>query len=404
MALTIDIPNMDLFNREELKTLAQTEADVHVSLYMPTIRVEADLDQNHIRLKNLLKQSRQKLKDAGKREEDIDSLLSDVQSRVDDKAFWINQSDGLAIFVTPEFTRFWRLPLDFEELALVGDRFHLKPLFPLIATNNRFYVLALSQNRVRLFLGTHYSMNEIVSNEIPRSITDALFFDDPERQLQFHTGNRAGNRRDNVFHGQGRQNDDVRSRPQDQLRRFFREVDHGLAQTLQDDTAPLLLAGVEYYLPLYRDANSYQHMIEDEIVGGNPEHLNLKDLHSKAWEVIEKHFLESQKASIEQFRETSGQDEEMASTRIDEIVPAAAFSRIDTLYVPIGAHRWGRFNADANEVEVHEEYENGDEDLLDFAAVNTYLNGGNVHALRRENMPVEAELAATFRFPVKETA
>lgn len=395
---------MDLLNREQLKNLAQVQDDLCVSLYMPTVRVESDVSQNPIRLKNLLKQTRQRLKEAGERDERIEDVLSQAQARIEDSNFWMYQSDGLAIFVTPGDTQFYRLPLDFEEWCFVGNRFHLKPLFPLIATNNRFLLLTLHQKNVRLYQATHYSMNEIKSSEIPRTITDALFFDDPEKQLQFHTGNRAGERRDNIFHGQGRQNDDVRSRPQDQLRRFFREVDHGLMETLRDETAPLLLAGVEYYLPIYREVNSYSGLIETEIVGGNTEHLNLKDLHARAWPVIEKHFLQAQDQAIEKFKNLSGQDGELSSTDIREIVAASAYSRIDTLFVPVGEHQWGTFDPETSEVTLHDEYQQGDEDLLDLAAVNTYMHGGTVHALRRENMPSDGALAATYRFPMKETA
>ncbi len=395
---------MDLLNREQLKDLAQVQNDLCISLYMPTVRVESDVSQNPIRLKNLLKEVRGKLKESGHREEQIDEVLKPAQSRLEDSNFWMYQSDGLAIFITPEDTKYFRLPLDFKELCFVGRRFLLKPLFPLIATNNRFYMLALNQKHVQLYLGTRYSMNEIEASEIPRSITDALFYDDPERQLQFRTANRAGERQDAMFHGQGRQNDDVRSRPQDTLRRFFREIDHGLMEHLRDETAPLLLAGVESHLPIYRESNSYEHLISDEIVGGNTEHLNLKDLHAKAWPVMERHFLHERQEAIEKFQELTGKDGELSSTEMDDIIASAAYSRVDTLFARVGEHRWGTFDPESGRVTVHDEYQPGDEDLLDLAAVNTYLNGGVVHALKEEDMPADAVLAATYRFPMQETA
>jgi hypothetical protein len=39
-----------------------------------------------------------------------------------------------------------------------SDRFHLKPLLPLLTGDGRFYILALSQNQVRLLQGTRYSV------------------------------------------------------------------------------------------------------------------------------------------------------------------------------------------------------------------------------------------------------
>ncbi len=396
---------MDIFTRDDLQELAHTDADICISIYLPTARVESEVQQNPIRLKNLLKDVRRDLKAAGVRDAKAESMLRSVTDRLTETSFWLYQSDGLAIFITEEGTRYWRLPLDFREIVYVGPRFHLKPLFPIIAASHRFYVLALSQNQVKLYQATNFGMNEVVSNEIPKSITEALVFDDFEKQLQVRTVNRVGGRHEPAFHGHGGSNDETRSRPQDRLKRFFREVDHGVTDAIGDDTAPLLLAGVDHHLPLYRDQNSYQHLVADEIVSGNPDHLSPKQLHARAWEVMERHLVDAQRKAIDQFSETRGRENgELTSTDIAEIVAASAFSRIETLFVQRGVSIWGRFDPNTGNVEVHDEQQDGDEDLLDLAAVNTYLNGGFVHSLKPERMPVNEKIAATFRFPVKEPA
>lgn len=392
---------MDLLSRDQLKTLAQVNDDPCVSLYMPTMRVEADVSQNPIRLKNLLRQTRAHLKEAGHRDEQIDELLTVAQARIEDANFWQHQSDGLAVFISPQDTSFYRLPLNFDEVCFVGRRFHMKPLFPLIATNNRFFVLALDQKDVRLYLGTHYGLREVETDDIPRSITDVIDAEDRQKNLQVRTANRVGNRSDAAFHGHGGQADDMRSRPQDKLGRFFREVDAGLKTVLHDENAPLLLAGVESHLPIYGALNSYPHLIEDEIISGNTEHVNLKDLHSAAWPIMARHFLKEQEEAIGKFRNLSGNDGNLSSTDIEDVIASSAYRRIDTLFAQIGEHRWGTFDADTGKVTIRESYQYGDEDLLDYAAVNTYLNGGVVHALRPENMPADALLAATYRFPVE---
>lgn len=397
---------MDLFNRDELSALATVQSDLCVSLYFPTERVEAEQAQNPIRLKNLLKQTRASLRERGMREREIDQFLKPASERVEDAPFWINQSDGLAMFISNDEFHFWRLPLRFEEICYVGTRFHLKPLFPMIAANNRFYVLALAKNSVRLFQATHFSMNEVDSSEIPASITDALPFDELEKQLQHHTGARAGrDRSDMIFHGHGGGgSDDVRSKPQDHLRRFFREVANGLSETLHGETAPLILAGVEYYLPIYRSANTYGNLISSQIVAGNVEHSHQIDIHKKAWEIIEPYFAKEQEKSVDGFNDHLGHNGVLTSTVIEDIVPASIYGRVDTLFVPIGHHQWGKYDEDSQSVTLHEAYETGDDDMLDFAAVHTYLNSGVVHAMKPENMPAGGSLAATFRYPVQELA
>jgi hypothetical protein len=59
---------------------------------------------------------------------------------------------------------------------------------------------------------------------------------------------------------------------------------------------------------------------------------------------------------------------------------------------------WGAFDPVTNKVELHEDAKAGDRDLLDSAAVQTLLNGGQVYAVQPEQMPVEAPVAALFRY------
>jgi len=403
---------MDLFNRSELQRLAELEDDVCVSLYMPTYRNESDWSQNTTRLKNLLGDARDQLREQGYREDAIDDILSDARQLLDRPGFWRQKiADGLAIFITSGATQTFRVPLSFDEVAIVGDQFHLKPLFPLIAANNRFYLLALSQNDVRLYQGTHQSISEVETAEIPRDIVEAIAqYEDPEKQIQMHIQNRTAqadgsSRMDASHHGHGGGNpDDMSGEPQERLKRFLREVDESVSGYIAEEDVPLVLAGVSEYLPLYRDVNSYPHLIDDEIVAGNPESLNAQKLHQEAWAIVEPVFMEVEESEIERFEQLYYQDEDMASDDFHEIIPGCAYSRVDTLFVPVGEYRWGRFDPDTNTVEVHEDQKPGDGDLLNYAAVSAYLNGATVHALRPENMPGGRSVAATFRFQANVSA
>lgn len=390
---------MDLFSKEELTELASMEAEPCVSIFMPTFHVESELSQNPIRLKNLIRTTREELHQAGYRESDIEDLLKPVAGLVESNSFWLDQSDGFAAFLTPEESRFFRLPVDLEELVVTGERFHLKPLFPLIAANNRFYILALSKNRVRLYQGTHHSISEVESTEIPESIMDVLYDEEEVRSIQHHVANVAGGRHDAMFHGRGVTSDDDDHRAHDKIVRFFRDIDQGVRDTLGDETAPLVLAGVEYYLPLYKEVNGYKDLVDDTIVQGNHDYAKPKELHQKAWRLVEPRFLKSQDESIARFEQLSNNGKGLGSVDIHEIVPGAVFGRVDTLFVEIDAHVWGRYDQESNTLDLHDNHEAGDEDLLDLAAVHTFMHGGTVHALRADNMPADNSLAATFRYP-----
>ncbi|MBU1206287.1 MAG: hypothetical protein KKH04_05080 [Proteobacteria bacterium] len=383
---------MNLLSKEELKTLIEKPEGWCVSIYIPTHRAFPETKQDPIRFKNLLREAEERLKAAGLRSPDAKKLLKPAKPLIKDGLFWQYQADGLATFISSDLFYHYRLPLKFDELLVVTDRFHIKPLLPLFSHEGRFYILALSQNEVRFFQCTRYSVKEVEPENVPRSLSEALKYDDPERQLQFHTrAPAAGGERAAMFHGHGVGKDDTK----DNILRFFHLLDQGLYALIGKENAPLVLAGVDYLFPIYREANRYPHLMEQGIVG-NPEGLKGEELHEQAWRIAEPYFLKAQEEAITQYKQLAGSDR--ASNNLKAIVEGAYDGRIEILIVAVGIQQWGFFDLKTRMVHLHQEPELGDEDLLDFAAVQTYLNGGTVYALKPEEMPDEAPVAAVFRY------
>jgi hypothetical protein len=298
------------------------------------------------------------------------------------------------IFLSADTSRHYRLPVGFEELLVVAERFHIKPLLPLLSGDGRFYVLAISQNEVRLLQATRYSVDEVDLEGVPTSLAVALRFDDPEKRLQFHTATRTpGSKggRPAMFHGHGVSVNDAKT----DLLRYFHKVDAGLCELLRGEQVPLVLAGVDYLLPLYQEANTYPHLV-GEGIAGNPEDISAKELHRQAWAIVQPHFLLTQEEAAARYNQLV--DTEQASSELERIVPAAYHARVDTLFVALGVERWGTFDLKSNTIRLQERTEAGADDLLDFAAVETLLNGGTVYALDQDQMPGGAPLAAVFRY------
>jgi hypothetical protein len=383
---------MNLLSKEELKTLIEKPEGWCVSIYMPTHRAFPETKQDPIRFKNLLREAEERLKATGYRSPDVKRLLKPASVLIRDALFWQYQADGLATFISSDLFYHYRLPLKFDELLIVTDRFHIKPLLPLFSNDGRFFVLALSQNDVRLFHCTRYSANEVDLEGVPRSLSEALKYDNPEKQLQFHTrAPAAGGERAAMFHGQGVGKDDTK----DNILRFFHLLDQGLYALLGKENAPLVLAGVDYLLPIYREANRYPHLMKQGITG-NPEGLKAEELREQAWRILELYFLKAQEEAIAKYKEWAGSGR--TSNSLIEIVPGAYEGRVDVLFVSIGVQQWGVFDPKTRQVHLHHEAEPEDEDLLDVTAAHTYLNGGTVYALKPENMPDHTSLAALFRY------
>ena len=88
------------------------------------------------------------------------ALLEPAEKMLSEILFWRGQKDGLAIFLTSDASHFYQVPLEVPELVVVSERFHLKPLLELFG-DGVFYLLALSQNDVRLLQASKYSVSDV---------------------------------------------------------------------------------------------------------------------------------------------------------------------------------------------------------------------------------------------------
>ncbi|WP_036482027.1 hypothetical protein [Myxosarcina sp. GI1] len=383
---------MTLLSKTELENLLSETSEPCISIYMPAEKAGAETRQNPIRFKNLISEAEQQLDDLEMRSDDANNILQEAKETINNYDFWQHQDEGLAVFIAPNNLRYYRLPYNFEELVVVSDRPHLKPLLPVITRNSRFYLLALAQNQVKLFQGNHYSIKEIdLPAGVPDSIEEALKYDDPEKQIQYHSGGGSGN--SPTYHGQGVGT----TEDKEGIRRFLIAVERGMQNLLNDAKVPLVLAGANFLLPIYHETNSYNNLLEAGIEG-NPENTSPEDLHQQAWSIIEPHLQQERDDAIAQFNESLAADR--AGTEIEKILPAAYNGQVDTIFIAANAQKWGKFDPQANKIEFVEEPGDGAIDLLDYAAMRTFLQGGDVYILELEEMPEKSPIVATFRYPV----
>jgi hypothetical protein len=318
---------------------------------------------------------------------DIERLLQPAADLLDDPEHWRGVSDGLAVFVADGHFHSYRLPVAFEELVLVERGFHIKPLLPVLSNDGRFYVLALSQDQVRLLEGTRHHVHEIKVSGVPDSLAEALQYDREGRtQLRTASGGQGA-----VYQGAGEEN----IKPD--ILRYFQIVDRGLRDVLAGETVPLVVAGVEYLHALYHEANTYPRLLAKGVTG-SPEMLSAKVLHQRAWAIVEPYFKQAQAEQRDLYYELAGQNYGRASNVLKDTVRASVEGRVATLFVARGVQKWGVYRAHSHRVHVHPSQQPGDRDLLDVAAAQTFASGGTVYAVESDQVPGEKEHAAVFRY------
>jgi hypothetical protein len=385
---------MDSISAEKIKELAVIHKPYCLSIFIPTFRagveVNEKLDQKH--LKNQVKTVRNELESLGLKEREIEQLIKPVNGLIEDSGFWKLQSDGLAIFRNMDFFEYYTLPVNFEPMAHVADHFYPLPLMPYINDEITYYLLAISMNNLRFFEGFPYQINEVeVKDLLPGRFEDVVGYDFEEKHLQFRSGNDDRGRA--TFHGHG-----VASQEESktEIMKYLRAVNNGIMEFLHDKNSPLIIAAVEYLVPIYREVNSYKYL-HKEFIGGNPEYEDPVMLHRQAKELLKDHFgqIRSDKAKIFE-QALAGQK---ASYKEEEVVPAAVNGRIDTLFVQKGEKLWGIYDSESNTIYKRSREDARNSCLMNLAAMHTLINGGRVFLMAPENMPEpSSRLNAILRY------
>jgi hypothetical protein len=390
--LHIDIPTLP-----EFKVLAAMKSDVCVSLYLPTSPLSDSAQSNRIAFKDLAHEALTQLREAGadKRqmaslEEQFDHLAERDHYGGDDNKvrklqrknsngldeFWRFQANGLAVLATPETTRTFRLPYQPARLAEVADRFHLTPLLRAMTSPHDIFVLALSTKAVRL---VHAFVNlppaEIKVAALPKSAKEAT------RRPSVHVRAPRG-------HLQNLEGEKVL------LRKYVRKVHDALRGVLAGQATPLVLAGAEPLVSMFRSVNTYPHLV-DEVITGNPQLMSNAQLEDAALPILDRLYTRELRAVIGLFDELKPR---RATTDVSYAAHAATAGAIDQLLVDFDAVIPGL----VSDIDGSVTYATSDDaetySVVDEVARRALCTGARVLGARRQELPNNAPLVAILRY------
>jgi hypothetical protein len=384
-------PNTMEFDLQgEIRDLLHQRSDWCVSLYLPTHRTGRETLQDPIRLDNLLRGAEKELVAAGIRSPEARELLQPGRELLNDTFFSRRMADGLSIFLSGDFFKFFKLPLHFIESLHIGRQFYLKPLVPLLHCCKRFYVLAVSQKSLRLLECTEFGADEIELGGVPRGIQEALGYGEESIPL-FRMSSQASNPGTApMIHGHGGAVESEKER----IRRWFQILKESFHSFFEQQNIPLVFAGVEYLFPVFKQVEVYKNTIHD-FIEGNPDEIDSLELQRKGLQLVSPSFNTEKERAVQRCMDLLGGP--LASDNIGDILPGAAAGRVDTLFIDTVAEQWGKYDPASGRVQVHDQRQTGDEDLLDLAFAHAYLNGGNVYGLDSPEMAGKNG-AAIFRY------
>ena len=346
----------------ELKSIL-TSPGPCVSIYLPLSEAERGERVDALVWKDTLLRSvaQSTPKEIAESLEDWASLRSGLSPR----------ARAAAVFRSGRVFRIVSLHRQVAAQARVGAHFYIQPLLREATGEPVFYLLALSQSNIRLLRCTPEEAQE-VPWKTPIASNFEQYMDSAKPDHVSIKRATAGVSAGSSKGATGTFNTE-RETKDEYLQHFFKQVDRGVHEVLNGSKEPLVLAGVEYEVALYRRVNSYPHLIE-EYVQGAPNSLKSGEMHARALEVLDREYERQVDAVLAEFNHKAGGG---ATNRLEEVTAAVKEGRVNTLLVSEDAALADK----TNEI-----------------AIEAILHAGRVLVAPPEKMPDNAPAAAIYRF------
>lgn len=350
---------------DDIKELCIVEGDC-LTFFLRAHQGGAGTQPTATRLRILLDEAERELERRGVNQESRHTLLDPIWALTSDPDMFSGHKDGLAIFRGARTFELFRMPVPGEERFAYAQRFLITPLLEELEKAPAFFVLELTKKGVRFIRGDEGNFEQIpLPDDCPPAfeLADLTGEHSPEPSQRIHP-------------------------VQEQYMKYLRLVDRSLRHVLRTAGFPLVLAGVQKDVTLFRSVCSYSAVVDESVVL-SPERFLESEVVAKAHEVLNRWLGPEQRKAIEEF--DSGR--RPVSAELNSIVKAAAEGRVQSMLMMPGASSMGDFS----QIDAKFSGE-GMTDLVNAAAVETIRHSGQVIILPSDKMPAKVTVAAILRF------
>jgi hypothetical protein len=368
---------LDLPTLPELRALAAERADACVAIYLPTTPLTQDIAAARIAFDNLGKAALAQLEAAGLDKRRRILIAEQLDDLAEADAFWRVQANSLAVLVTPDVTRTFRLPNALSEQVQVSDRFHLKPLLRAVTFPHEAFVLALGENAVRLVeVPSEGPATTLRVADMPKSAADA-------------TGRATVNDRSPSGRVHGSEGQKTL------LRMYARAIDTAVRGALAGRDAPLILAATEPLASIYRSVCSHPRLAADVISGG-PDQTKDGELADAARPILDGIY----RRDVASFHDLFAQRAAQGRMTLDPAVAARAATHgmIDQMLIDMDVSMPGDVDEETGAIQFAAHEGASTYSVTDEIACRALLAGARVMSVRADDIPNGAPLAAILRY------
>jgi hypothetical protein len=245
----------------KLKELKDIISESCVTIILNTHRTKPDNQKDALNLKNLIKEAESRLlTDESKRDaKHLIERLNALAGKIDHNY----NLESLILFVNEDIAEYTRLPIAVKDRVVIDHTFATRDLVRALHFETNYYVLVLSQQKVRLI----EAFNDKVIEEIGKPF--------PIENTQFYSTNRA--ELSNA------------SRQTNLVAEFFNRIDKEVNTIRKQNPLPVLICSEEGNYHEYLKIADQKHSIYDTFLNKN--RLDEKDhaIIDEAWNIVKEY-------------------------------------------------------------------------------------------------------------------
>lgn len=287
---------------------------------------------------------------------------------------------GVAVFESGWMSGFIPLRGKVQELAIVSDSFHLKPLLNDIQGQNRYYVLTLESQSVCLWEGDSFSLEKKAIYLMPQDRRDKSAGPVGELGQEMATDPGANRQRKSFLRQEARM-----------MMRFYKEVGRRLKKQVVRYSDPVYVVAEPSLRSLFMSVNKSKNLVTHSRLDVDPRKFDTESLHQLIWNLASQDTYRMMRRFARDYRlyKFGGRSLET----LHSIAEAALSGKIEALLVTKDLHIWGEIDQNNGRIKKASNLQSDlNEDLLDDIAEAVIAQGGKVYLLDKKDMPENLDI------------
>lgn len=368
---------VDTPTNQDIARLNSIAGGTCISIYVPTTPLTQKIGEARLAFRHLISEAVKQAGAAGRDKHEVSEIEASLLHLAEDDNFWRVQANSLAVFATVNSVTSFRLANRIERSVMVSDRFHVLPLLRAVTFSHEAFVLALSENGVRLVqVFSDMPAKRVKVPGLPKNAAS-------------HAGKATLNDKSSFTRIHGEEGQRV------QHLSYLRAIDAALRPILSGRDTPLIIAAVDPLAHLYPHVSTYPRTAQKQI-RISPDSAKDGELARLAIPVLDDVYADDLKTAAERFADKASSGH--TATDLTDVARAATYGAVDTLFADMNDSRPGLIDDKGHltfaKTETAENYR-----LVDEVTRRVILNGGRVFSIRAGDVPGGRSVGAILRYP-----